>query len=171
MRLRRGHSFRGCRKSPWAKERSLRARYNAAMAEFKRLPGEGEATAAPVDWRRLAVEAAGYVFLAWAALVAINVYAFNDPAARSAAGGELSHLPQILTHLPHNVALFFALIFALAAGIAPGDAVLRLFRLPYRDAFDRIAFGTVAGLARADRSSHICSRPCSCCAGRSRRCC
>ena len=102
--------------------------------------------AVPVDWRRFAVEAAGYVFLAWAAIVAINVYAFGDPAARSAAGSELSHLPQILTHVPHNFALFLAVIFTLVAGIAPGDAVLRLFRLPYRDAFDRIAFGAVAGL-------------------------
>src|SRR5947209_2640368 len=116
------------------------------MAEFKSFPGENEATAVPVDWRRSVVEAAGYVFLAWAALVAINVYAFTDPAARSAAAGQLSHLPQILTHIPHNFALLFAVIFTLAAGIAPGDAVLRLFRLPYRDAFDRIAFGAVAGL-------------------------
>ena len=120
------------------------------MAEIDSRPGEDETTTFPVDWRqwrRIAAEAAGYVFLAWAALVAINVYAFTDPAAQSLAADDLSHVPLIITHLPRNFALVLALIFTLTAAIAPGDAVLRLFRLPYRDAFDRIAFGTAAGLA------------------------
>jgi dolichyl-phosphate-mannose-protein mannosyltransferase len=120
------------------------------MAEVDTQPGGLATSTSPADsphWRRIAVEAAGYAFLAWAALVAFNVYAFADPAARAAAGGGLSHIAQIITHLPRNFALFFALLFTLGAVIAPGDAVLRLFRLPARDAFDRIAFGTVAGLA------------------------
>jgi hypothetical protein len=116
------------------------------MAENNSRSGEGATTNVPVDWRRIAVEAAGYVFLAWAALVAINVYAFGDPAARTAMSDDLSHLPQILSHVPRNLGAFFGLIFTLAACIAPGDATLRLFRLPYRDAFDRIAFGLIAGL-------------------------
>jgi hypothetical protein len=120
------------------------------MAEIGRPPGEDEATTFPVgprQWRRIAVEVAGYLFVAWAVLVAINVYAFTDPAAQTAAGNDLSHVPRIITHIPRNFALLFALLFTLAAAIAPGDAVLRLFRLPYRDWFDRIAFGSAAGLA------------------------
>ena len=107
------------------------------------------------QWRRIAVEAAGYVFLAWAALVAINVYAFADPAAQSLAADDLSHVPRILTHLPRNFALVFALLVILTAGIAPGDAVLRLFRLPYRDAFERIAFGAAAGLGVLTAAAYL----------------
>ncbi len=100
----------------------------------------------PLEWRRIAIESAGYVFLIWAAIVAFNVFAFTDPAARGLAYDGLSHIPQILTHLPRNVVLLLGLFVAVAASIAPGDALLRAFRIPPRDAFDRIAFGLIAGL-------------------------
>jgi hypothetical protein len=79
--------------------------------------------------------------------VAVHVYAFDDAAAGAAVREDLSHLGQILLHLPRNAALVLALLFTLGAAIAPGDALLRAFRIPARDAFDRIAFGAAAGLA------------------------
>lgn len=121
------------------------------MADHKRPFAEHEGPMIGTDYpqwsaRRIALESAGYVFLAWAALIALNVFAFTDPAARAAATSNLTHVPQILTHLPRNAALVFVLFFTLGAAIAPGDALLRAFRIPARDAFDRIAFGTAAGL-------------------------
>lgn len=85
-------------------------------------------------------------FVAWACVVAANVYAFGDPAARAVASLNLSHLGQILTHVPRNAPLVIGLFVTLVAAIAPGDAVLRALRLPARDWFDRLAFGAVAGL-------------------------
>jgi hypothetical protein len=97
-------------------------------------------------WRYIAVQASGYVFLIWAAIVAFNVFAFGDPVAGAAAADGVSHIPQILTHVPRNALLVLALFVTLGAAIAPGDALLRAFRIPARDAFDRIAFGIAAGL-------------------------
>jgi hypothetical protein len=103
--------------------------------------------AASPGWRAAAVEASGYVFLVWAAVVAFNVFAFSDPAARAAAVANLQHIPQLLTHLPRNSGHVLVLILTILAAIGPGDALLRAFRIPARDAFDRIAFGTAAGFA------------------------
>ncbi len=97
-------------------------------------------------WGRFAVFGAALLPI-WAVVIAIHVYAFDDPAIRSAVWADLSHLGLILTHIPRNAVLVSALALTFGAGIGPGDALLRAFRIPARDAFDRIAFGMVAGLA------------------------
>lgn len=105
----------------------------------------GSTDAAP--WRPTALAVVGFGTLIWAVFVAVYIFAFTADPYRAVAVANLAHLPQILTHLPQHAVLLLATLATLVAGIAPGDALLRAFRISARDAFDRIGFATAAGIA------------------------
>jgi len=85
-------------------------------------------------------------FLLWALAVCAAVFDVGDPAARALVADRFARVPLIVTHVPAGITVLAGVVLFALAVLGPGLAVLRCFRVEWRDRFERLVFALAAGL-------------------------
>ena len=81
----------------------------------------------------------------WLLFIVVGVFDVSHGDVRISLEHNAAALPHILFNIPRNAVYVLTVVVTLFAGVAVGDRVLRLCRLPFVDALERIMFGLIAG--------------------------
>lgn len=94
-------------------------------------------------------------FVLWALAVCAAVFDVGDPAARAAVADRFAHVPLIVTRVPAGIALLAGVSLFVLAALGPGLAVLRFFRVEWRDGPERLVFALGVGLIVATAATFL----------------